>query len=283
VSAIAALIYTAESLNATRDQIDAARDQISVSEQGQMTDRYSRAVEQLGQQGSDKLHIRLGGIYALERLARDSPRDQPTIHEILATFIRTTAPSAPVSAPVDAFQFLPKFACPADAPKSPTPDVQAALEVLARRDISHDVRMLDLSRSCLRGLTYFGLLMDEAGLSFMNLGDVDLSDATLRANFSNSSLTGARLKGATLSQSRLSGSSLLLADLTDASLWAADLGGAVLARANLTRANLAGANLEGANLDEANLTGADLTGASHDSSTSTQDVQADGTTKGRWR
>jgi len=40
-----------------------------LTEQGQVTDRYTKAIEQLG---SDKLDVRIGGIYALERIARDS-------------------------------------------------------------------------------------------------------------------------------------------------------------------------------------------------------------------
>jgi hypothetical protein len=37
-----------------------------LTQQGQITDRYTKAIEQLG---SDKLDVRLGGIYALERIA----------------------------------------------------------------------------------------------------------------------------------------------------------------------------------------------------------------------
>lgn len=51
-----------------------------LTQQGQLTDRYTKAIEQLG---SDKLDVRLGGIYALERLAVDSQRDHPTIIEVL--------------------------------------------------------------------------------------------------------------------------------------------------------------------------------------------------------
>ncbi len=50
-----------------------------------MTDRYTKAIEQLG---SDKLDVRIGGIYALERIARDSAKDHPTVMEVLTAFIR---------------------------------------------------------------------------------------------------------------------------------------------------------------------------------------------------
>jgi hypothetical protein len=44
--------------------------------QGQVTDRYARAIEQLS---SGKLDVRIGGIYALERMAADSARDHQTV------------------------------------------------------------------------------------------------------------------------------------------------------------------------------------------------------------
>src|SRR5664280_1758209 len=60
-----------------------------LSREGHLTDRYTKAVEQLG---SDKIEMRLGGIYALERLMRDSSTDQPTIMEVLTAHIRQHAP-----------------------------------------------------------------------------------------------------------------------------------------------------------------------------------------------
>jgi hypothetical protein len=56
-----------------------------LSREGQVTDRYTKAIEQLG---SEKLDVRIGGIYALERIARDSARDHPTVMEVLTAFIR---------------------------------------------------------------------------------------------------------------------------------------------------------------------------------------------------
>jgi Pentapeptide repeats (8 copies) len=42
-------------------------------ERGQITERYTKAIDQLG---SDKLDVRLGGIYALESIAHDSGEDR---------------------------------------------------------------------------------------------------------------------------------------------------------------------------------------------------------------
>ena len=45
---------------------EAAQQTVAVAQEGQITERFTRAIEQLG---SDKIAIRLGGIYALERVA----------------------------------------------------------------------------------------------------------------------------------------------------------------------------------------------------------------------
>jgi hypothetical protein len=61
------LIYTGRSFRLSQRTFE-------LTEQGQVTDRFTKAVEQLG---SDKLDVRIGGVYALERVARDSAIDHP--------------------------------------------------------------------------------------------------------------------------------------------------------------------------------------------------------------
>ena len=46
---------------------------------------FTKAIEQLG---SDKLDVRIGAIFALERVARDSPKHHAAVMEVLAAFIR---------------------------------------------------------------------------------------------------------------------------------------------------------------------------------------------------
>jgi hypothetical protein len=65
--------------------------QLSVTREGQLTERFTRAVDQLG---SDHVDVRLGGIYALERIARDSDIDRATIGEVLTAYVRGHAPLA---------------------------------------------------------------------------------------------------------------------------------------------------------------------------------------------
>ena len=111
----------------------------TLSREGQVTDRYTKAIEQLG---SDKLDVRIGGIYALERVARDSARDHPTVMEVLTAFIREHSREQ-----------WPPSDHPAgrEQERSTRPDVQAAVTVIGRRDRKRDIRRIDLTGANLAG------------------------------------------------------------------------------------------------------------------------------------
>ncbi|MCX4971092.1 pentapeptide repeat-containing protein [Streptomyces sp. NBC_00654] len=209
-----------------------ARDDRALAKDGQITSRYTAAVGNLGE---DKTDVRLGGIYALQRIMQDSPRDHPTIAHILAAYVRTHAAKPPAKGQ--------------DVPA----DVHAALTVLTTRNTTRDddYFLLDLHAAKLPNIT-LAPTASAGALSNAVLTAVDLTDADL---------TGADLTDAVLTAVDLPGADLTGAYLTDARLTAADLTDAVLPDAYLTHARLRGANLTGANLTGANLTGADLTGA----------------------
>ncbi|MGP3980411.1 hypothetical protein [Streptomyces sp. KR80] len=52
-----------------------------LTREGQITDRYTAAVDNLG---NDSQGVRMGGIYALQRIMQDSPRDQPSVVDVLS-------------------------------------------------------------------------------------------------------------------------------------------------------------------------------------------------------
>jgi hypothetical protein len=61
---------------------------LRTTRQGQITERFTRAVDQLG---SNTSSVCVGGIYALERIARDSKRDHVPIIEVLTSFLQANA------------------------------------------------------------------------------------------------------------------------------------------------------------------------------------------------
>jgi hypothetical protein len=66
-----------------------------------ITELYAKAADQLG---SDKAPVRLAGLYALERLAQDTPRLRPTIVNVICAYLRmpytVTPPTASVPRPL---------------------------------------------------------------------------------------------------------------------------------------------------------------------------------------
>jgi hypothetical protein len=60
--------------NQVRDQLKISSRELSVAQEGQITDRYTKAVENLGE---DAIDVRLGGVYALQRIMEDSPTRPP--------------------------------------------------------------------------------------------------------------------------------------------------------------------------------------------------------------
>lgn len=237
IFAAGALVFTARNFTLTR--------------QGQVSDRYSKAVEQLG---SDKIDVRIGGIYALERVARDSPDDHPTVMEVLCAFIREHSRE--------------QHAIPGDEESQPgtAADVQAALTVAGRRNPGRDIRPMDLTHAILRG----------ARLDHGNFSRADFHGADLRhAQCAGADLSGALFFHANLSRAFLGGTTngrasdhvnlkgavLIRADLTRANICYADLRDAYLDSTNLTGAFAEGAVLTGAHLRDPDFTDADLTGA----------------------
>ena len=228
------MVFTSQSLDATQQQI-------ALTEQGQLTERFGKAVEQLG---SDKLDVRLGGIYAMERLARDSARDHPTIMAVLAAFVRSHAPLNTC---------LSRYGEPAGpgyVSLRPAADVQAALTVMGR-DAKHSElgEGLDLSETCLDNAVLIGANFSHANLYRAFFMQADLSRVDLTGSF----LVNAAFNDANLADARLDN-----ADLSDAFLDGANLSGASLNSATLTSAKLANVNVTNTTFNGRKVTLTDL-------------------------
>ena len=206
--------------------------QVQISREGQITDRLTRAVDQLGSTNTD---IRIGGIYALERIAKNSPNDRTTIQFQLGAFVRNHArwpdtedgqhPAATVDVHLPLMQVR-------------APDIWAAMAVLSRRLPIKDEQPLYLSRVDLRGF---------------RLDDARLPGVQMR----HTNLACARLPEAQLDRSDLTKADLRLAHLEGAQLTGAKLSSACLQGARLGHADLCGADLSDAILDDKTV----LTGA----------------------
>jgi Pentapeptide repeats (8 copies) len=161
--------------------------QLQVNREGQITERFTRAIDQLGNNKAMD-DVTLGGIYALERIAKDSRDDRATIAEILTAYVRSRVPWPPPDAPEDFRRDEDLEWHELEPLRERAPPVQAAMTVLGRMR-SDRRRLLDL-----RGT---------------DLARADLSDTNLKhANLSGARLVGANLYRANLEYADLSGANL---------------------------------------------------------------------------
>ena len=243
---------------------------LEVVQEGQITERFTRAVDQLGaidQSGNPSVEIRLGGIYALERIANESKKDYWPIMEILTAYIRKNSSIKDQKVQErERVQF----------------DIQAILSVIKKRnkpDNFIEPCGLDLQDTYLCKTNLSNTYLEGADLTGADLTEAHLEGACLR----KAHLEGADLTGADLTEAHLEGAHLTKYDKTEydydesgcisgysiikeanlnwAHLRKAHLEGAYLRQAHLEGADLTEAHLEGADLTEAHLEGADLTEA----------------------
>lgn len=224
-----------------------------LTREGQITDRYAKAIEHLGNSNAD---VRIGGLYSLARIARDSHVDAQMITEVLTSFVREhtrTGHRKPSDAKVEA-------------------DVQAALSVLATRpnagrerkrlDFYHsglndaDLRsgdfrkaMFDYSR--LDGAIFAGARLDGADLSFCTAKGAAFTTSTARgAHFVNAKYINGWFLSVDLTDSDFYGCDLTASDFGRRYAEDGDppLPPAVLTNARFTKAKLRGTNLRGVDL-----------------------------------
>lgn len=269
--------------------------QTEADRQRRITESFSKAVEQLG---SDKLEVRLGGIYALERLSQESPRDYWTVMENLTAFVRERtrrAEAERTAKPLDqriaeaAYSLWEKAGRPegrskefwaeavrrerSEEPPRPTfatvltMDFSESWREPPATDIAAVLTVIQ-RRSAehrareateMRVLDFRQAVLWRTALSAAHLERASFSEAHLEgADLGEAHLEGANLGRAHLQGANLSGAHLEGADLSGAHLERADLGGAHLERADLRGTHLKRAILRGAHFEDATLWSADL-------------------------
>ncbi|MBW4421896.1 MAG: pentapeptide repeat-containing protein [Myxacorys californica WJT36-NPBG1] len=198
--------------------LKATQQSVKIAAEKQVTERYVQAINHLGH---DSPEIRFGGIYVLERIAKESPKDHWTVMQVLTSYVQTRA----------LLGLEPEQASVSSAPGTKiSRDIQACLSIIANRQIQQDPRYLP-------------------------------SDSNTRLNLIEINLCGAELRNANLNYALLLKTNLSRAYLVHANLREANLSQAILSESTLESAVLQQARLINANLSGANLAKADLRGA----------------------
>ena len=231
--------------------------QAKTSQASLLNERYQRGAEMLG---NEVLSVRLGGIFALQRLAEERPEQYHVqIMRLFCAFARH--PTQDHRLESEQIEFHP------DNQLGLRQDLEAVILAIESRP---------KSRVGLENRENFTLDLRGTVLPGIHFLDADLSNAMLhqselpRAIFDKTDLTQAILDFADLSEATfnwvifrrtrlffadLSGASFVNTDLALADFYNARLSNADLASANLSKANFQNAALQNANLADANLTG----------------------------
>lgn len=178
---------------------------IKLTEDKNISDRFNKALEMIA---DERIEVRIGGIYSLERIAKNSRTDHSVIMEVLTAFLRERTTK-------EDYRKLDKI---------PTEDVQSALDVISRRLSKNDQKELNLAHADLEGAFLY--------------------NADLKGAF----FYQTNLRRATLNQANLQHAIFIKTDLQEAFLIEADLRNAYLEESDLTGANMTGVNILGANI-----------------------------------
>lgn len=131
-------------------------------EERRVTELYTKAVEQLG---SDKAPVRLGGLYALERLGQDNPKQRQTIVNVWCAYLRM-----PFKAPVVGLRGTAARDLE-DDPEESELLVRLAVQELLKTHLSHDAAgywpgmSIDLQRATLVDFRLSGCTLAAADFS----------------------------------------------------------------------------------------------------------------------
>jgi len=229
---------------------ESSNETLELTRQGQIVDRFTQAVAQLGAArdgGAKQIEVRLGGVYALEHIAKEdlTRHHYMAVIEVLTGYLRENATWEGEDSRKD------------DA------DIQAVLSVIGRRDLRYGAgedRTLNLSKSDLMDMNLKGAHLEGVSLLGTHLERANLLGAHLeRALLSGAHLEGAVLRGTHLERAHLRGAHLEGADLRGAILKGADVAGTHLRRARAQGTdlsevvNLTQPELEQVNGDETTL------------------------------
>ena len=246
----------------------AAQRQADASDESLLNERYQKGAEMLGDAA---LSVRLAGIYALQRLDSDYPREYHLqIMRLFSAFLRlppeqnwegkredvesvlqAVASRGPDHLKIErVFDFKPNLI---DADLKGM-KIRPRTEVVFEFDPGSDDESMvekssfreDLSHTLFAGSDLSGAWLDHTNLSSCDFEETNLSKSHLSSSdLSRSEFRGTEIAGASLDGADLANTVFADVDLTDAHLAAANL-----SEACFNNTDLAGVNLERANVSD---------------------------------
>ncbi len=238
--------------------------QNKINAQAQITESMVQAITQIGavNEGKPNIEVRLGGLYSLQRIMQDSPRDEMTIARIFYAYVRENIKrDKPKKIKRNKEGEIIYLRLPED--------IQAVLIIINKlnekwreqgiewlNDAQLNFSHTDFSGYSLRNIDFRDTALKSADFSDTDLQNADLSDANFHdSNLQNALLFNTDLSGAHLAYVDLSNTSLLEGYFVSANLRCSKLSGtdfreSYLENVDFKHADLSDAILFGVNLSK---------------------------------
>ncbi|WP_079148511.1 pentapeptide repeat-containing protein [Streptomyces agglomeratus] len=216
VGGLAVLAGAVLAFEQLREDGDQAADAQTLTRQGQASERFTRAIDQLG---SSRPETRTGGVYGLEQVASQHREDNRlAVTEVLVAFLHRRAAHS---------DWNRDCGLPARL-GTRAPDLQAAITVIGRQESERADPLLDLSRLDLSRADLREAKLQNTNFFITDLHRADLTGADVSrvndsreeaANFSRVNLCKAKLVGTNLSGANLSTAYLHGAQADKETIW----------------------------------------------------------------
>ncbi len=257
-------VAVAGSLYYTWRRVTVAEKELKITQKSQITERFTRAVDQLGagEHGAyKKLEIRLGGIYALEGIANESDEYYSQIIEILTAYVRFNSTFRELEYKNVDFEELSNRAyLDLYTRLTDSPEIQAIITVIIRRQKflgAGEFNGLEFQKTYLQAANFTGTTTNRMYTYRSDNREVHLEGAFFyRADLIGADFTSARLEGANFDHSYVT-----RAYFINCHLERAKLTNAHIERVSFENAKCKGAYFDGSELKGAIFVGANLKGA----------------------
>jgi hypothetical protein len=192
-NAIRAVEVSSETLKVSQQTLANSEKSLALERRSKESERFFRAIEMLS--NDESMYARVGALYALGSLAKESEADRDQSYDVIVSFLRTKT-----------------FGLEQRDDSSPQPDVQAAIDVLA-------YRIPEANEKSVRSLDFSGLTLKNVDF---REGDYDFCYFR-GAQLHNSLMTRCKLRWARFARANCSGvrfdhSKLALASFEEATL-----------------------------------------------------------------
>lgn len=241
-------------------QLSATQETIIISEKRLITDRYAKALDQLGNPNKE---TRLGGIYALGSIAENSTDYISIAKEVLTSYIRRNY----------------------NADSVLREEFQASMDILTGKQFKISFQKdkesgINLSKTTLIGYDFDNSQLKNAIIEESNFNRSSFIKAEMSGIVASAStFIRAVCTDAKMTDSQLYGADFTLAKLNGVVMKNSNLKGAKFVDADLSNADLSGCDMSDVDINRASLHGTNLINAIGLSKSQLHNAQIDSTTK----